>query len=81
MAEAVDYVRRYEIVNRLMDGWPRTPTGKLSKGFWRCALQEVEAVEGSIGTYRRARNNPGCAYHHDFLGAWWSNYHRRTEEA
>lgn len=57
--------RRYRTIASLMKNWGRTPTGKLRRGFWIHAANEIERVEG--------RPLEAC-YRDEALAQWWRMY-------
>jgi hypothetical protein len=64
--------RRHDLLDRLMADWPRSPAGKLKRGFWGCAADQVYKVESAVNPeapclsgpqlqewYRRHTREPG----------------------
>jgi hypothetical protein len=57
---------RHQLIDELMNGWPRTAAGRLRKGFWEEAARRVATAEGREWSgpelqewYRRHTREPG----------------------
>ena len=55
---------RHLVLERLSDQWPRTPSGKLVKGFWPIAADYLARIEGP-----QAPEGPE-------LQVWWFKHRR-----